>query len=35
MTLRNVGWKTYRMLVEEDPDRSGLRFFYDRGYWKS
>jgi Uma2 family endonuclease len=31
VTLRNVGWETYRMLVEEDPDRSGPRFFYDRG----
>ena len=31
VTLRNVGWETYRMLVEEDPDRSGPRIFYDRG----
>ncbi len=31
VTLRNVGWGTYKMLVEEDPDRSGPRFFYDRG----
>lgn len=31
VTLRNVGWETYKMLVEEDPDRSGPRFFYDRG----
>ncbi len=31
VTLRNVGWETYEMLVEEDPDRSAPRFFYDRG----
>ena len=31
VTLRNVGWETYRMLVEEDPDRSGPRIYYDRG----
>jgi Uma2 family endonuclease len=31
VTLRNVGWETYKMLVEEDPGRSAPRFFYDRG----
>ena len=31
VTLRNVGWETYERLVEEDPDRSAPRFFYDRG----
>ncbi len=31
VTLRNVGWQTYEMLVEEDPGRSAPRFFYDRG----
>ncbi len=31
VTLRNVGWKIYRMLVEENPDRSRPRYFYDRG----
>lgn len=31
VTLRNVGWETYEMLVEEDPDRSAPRLFYDRG----
>ncbi len=31
VTLRNVGWETYEQLVEEDPGRSALRFFYDRG----
>src|SRR5215210_278835 len=31
VTLRNVGWETYELLVEEDPDRSAPRFFYDRG----
>jgi Uma2 family endonuclease len=31
VTLRNVGWETYEMLVEEDPGRSAPRFFYDRG----
>ena len=31
VTLRNVGWETYERLVEEDPDRSAPRIFYDRG----
>ncbi len=31
VTLRNVGWETYELLVEEDPGRSAPRFFYDRG----
>ena len=31
VTLRNVGWETYELLVEEDPDRSAPRFFYDQG----
>jgi Uma2 family endonuclease len=31
VTLRNVGWETYQLLVEEDPGRSAPRFFYDRG----
>jgi Uma2 family endonuclease len=31
VTLRNVGWETYERLVEEDPNRSAPRFFYDRG----
>lgn len=31
VVLRNVGWETYEMLVEEDPGRSAPRFFYDRG----
>ncbi len=31
VTLRNVGWETYEMLVEEDPGRSAPRFFYARG----
>jgi Uma2 family endonuclease len=31
VTLRNVGWEVYEMLVEEDPGRSAPRFFYDRG----
>jgi len=31
VTLRNVSWETYKMLVEEDPGRSAPRFFYDRG----
>lgn len=31
VTLRNVGWETYERLVQEDPDRSAPRFFYDRG----
>jgi Uma2 family endonuclease len=30
VTLRNVSWETYKMLVEEDPGRSAPRFFYDR-----
>lgn len=31
VTLRNVSWETYELLVEEDPNRSAPRFFYDRG----
>jgi Uma2 family endonuclease len=31
VVVRNVGWETYERLVEEDPDRSAPRFFYDRG----
>lgn len=31
VTLRNVSWETYELLVEEDPGRSAPRFFYDRG----
>lgn len=31
VTLRNVSWEMYEQLVEEDPDRSAPRFFYDRG----
>ena len=31
VTLRNVGWETYKKLVEEDPGCSAPRFFYDRG----
>lgn len=31
VALRNVGWETYELLVEEDPGRSAPRFFYDRG----
>ena len=29
VTLRNVGWETYKMLVDEDPDRSAPLFFYE------
>ncbi|MBA3471901.1 MAG: hypothetical protein H0T57_01510, partial [Rubrobacter sp.] len=25
------GWETYERLLEEDPDRSAPRFFYERG----
>ncbi|MCA1719498.1 MAG: Uma2 family endonuclease [Actinobacteria bacterium] len=31
VVVRNVGWETYERLVEEDPDRSAPRFFYERG----
>ncbi len=31
VVVRNVGWETYERLLEEDPDRSAPRFFYDRG----
>lgn len=31
VTLRNVGWETYELLVQEDPERSAPRFYYDQG----
>ncbi len=31
VVVRNVGWETYERLLEEDPDRSAPRFFYERG----
>lgn len=31
VVVRNVSWGTYERLVEEDPDRSAPRFYYDRG----